>query len=136
MHPVFQRLLSVKWKLFAKWGSSLMLLLNLFYTLIWTFLGIFIPRDRKYYDPISSNWWRLVLELIGVILTGYFIFMVSNLCCCCFLVWRTLCSTHVPTISDENIGTNVQNRSVILKILKVCQQVIKIEIISKNWYSL
>jgi len=77
MHPVFQRLLHVKWNLFAKWGSWLMVLLNLFYTLIWTFLGIFIPRGEKliYYDPISENWWRLVLELIGLCLTGYFIFM-------------------------------------------------------------
>ena len=79
MHPVFQRLLLVKWNLFAKRGSWALVLLNLFYTLIWTFLGMFIPRGEnlRYYDPLSSNWWRLVLELIGLMLTGYFIFMVS-----------------------------------------------------------
>ena len=78
MHPVFQRLLYVKWNLFGKWGSSLNVLLNLFYTLIWTVLGILIPRDRNYYSPMSENWWRLVLELIGLLLTGYFIFNVRQ----------------------------------------------------------
>ena len=79
MHPVFQRLLLVKWNLFAKWGSWALVSLNLFYTLILTFLGIFIPcgEKHKYYDPLSSNWWCLVLELIALMLTGYFIFMVS-----------------------------------------------------------
>lgn len=75
MHPVFQRILHVKWNMFAKWGAWWLVSINLAYTLIWTILGILIPRDRKYYSPISSNWWRLVLELIGVVLTGYFIFM-------------------------------------------------------------
>ena len=79
MHPVFQRLLLVKWNLFAKWGSWALVSLNLFYTLILTLLGIFIPfgEKHKYYDPLSSNWWCLVLELIALMLTGYFIFMVS-----------------------------------------------------------
>lgn len=36
MHPVFQRLLSVKWRLFGKRGSIQMLALNFFYTLLWT----------------------------------------------------------------------------------------------------
>ncbi|XP_065663270.1 uncharacterized protein LOC100211734 [Hydra vulgaris] len=75
MHVVFQRLLLVKWQLFAKRGSTYTLLINLYFTLIWTFLGIFIPRDRNYYSPLSKNWWRLVLEINGVMLTGYFIFM-------------------------------------------------------------
>ena len=79
MHPVFQRLLFVKWNLFAKWGSWALVSLNLFYTLILTFLGIFIAcgEKHKYYDLLSSNWWCLVLELIALMLTGYFIFMVS-----------------------------------------------------------
>ena len=79
MHPVFQRLLVVKWNQFAKWGSWRMVSLNMFYTLIWTVLGIMIPRDRQYYKPLGDTWWRLVLEIIGVILTGVFIYMVSVL---------------------------------------------------------
>ena len=37
MHPVFQRLLLVKWNLFAKWGSWALVSLNLFIPLYWHF---------------------------------------------------------------------------------------------------
>lgn len=77
MHPVFQRLLYVKWNLFGKRGSAKMLCLNFFYTVIWTILGILIPRDHRYYTPFADNWWRLILEMCGVSMTIYFIFMVS-----------------------------------------------------------
>ena len=79
MHPVFQRLLHVKWNLFGKRGSAKMLALNFLYTLIWTVLGIMIPRDHVYYQPFRDNWWRPVLEVLGVSMTIYFIFMVSNI---------------------------------------------------------
>ena len=46
MHPIFQRLLLAKWNLFVKRGSWALVLFNLFYTLIWTFLRIFIPRGE------------------------------------------------------------------------------------------
>ena len=78
MHPVFQRLLHVKWNLFGKLGSAKMLALNFLYTIIWTILGILIPRDHKYYQPFSDNWWRLILEIFGVSMTIYFIFMVRK----------------------------------------------------------
>ncbi|XP_065055381.1 transient receptor potential cation channel subfamily A member 1-like isoform X4 [Rhopilema esculentum] len=75
MHPVFQKLLDVKWNLFGKWGTFGLVAINLFYTLIWTVLGIFLPRHgEKYYSPISETWWRLVLEVFGVLMTVYFIF--------------------------------------------------------------
>ncbi|XP_066925009.1 uncharacterized protein [Clytia hemisphaerica] len=75
MHPVFQRLLHVKWNLFGKRGSAKMLALNLLDTLIWTILGILLPRDHQYYYPFADNWWRLALELFGVLMTVYFIVM-------------------------------------------------------------
>ena len=78
MHPVFQKLLDVKWNLFGKWGTFGLVAINLFYTLIWTVLGIFLPRHgEKYYSPMSETWWRLVLEVFGVLMTVYFIFSVS-----------------------------------------------------------
>ena len=90
MHPVFQRLLDVKWDLFGKWGVLLLVAVNLFFTLIWTFLGIFIPRDRKYYDPPGDNWWRMTLEIMGVLMTCYFIFMVR----CHLELWCFQSSLH------------------------------------------
>ena len=78
MHPVIQRLLHVKWNLFGKWGTIGLVAVNLFYTLIWTVLGILLPRHgESYYTPLSSNWWRLLLEIIGLLLTAYFIYTVS-----------------------------------------------------------
>ena len=76
MHSVFQRLLKVKWDLFGKKGVAILVSINLIYTLIWTFLGIFNPRDGKYYDPISSNLWRIFLEFVGIMMTIYFLYRV------------------------------------------------------------
>ena len=74
MHPVFQRLLHVKWELFGQRQVTKLVILNLFYTLIWTILGIFIPREgESFYTPLSNNWWRVVFEVIGVLLTVYFL---------------------------------------------------------------
>ena len=74
MHPVIQRLLHVKWQLLGKMGSIKMLALNLFYTLIWTILALLIPcHPDEYYHPLKDNWWRVVLEVVAVLLTCYFI---------------------------------------------------------------
>ena len=77
MHSVFQRLLKVKWDLFGKKGVLSLVAINVFYTLIWTLLGILLPRDGKYYAPLTSNWWRIILEITGVGMTVYFMCMVS-----------------------------------------------------------
>ena len=80
MHPVFQKLLDVKWDLFGKWGTFGLVAINLIYTLIWTILGILLPRHgENYYTPMSSNWWRMLLELFGLLLTVYFIYSVSSI---------------------------------------------------------
>ncbi len=74
MHPVFQRLLFVKWQQFGKKGSLKLMFLNLFYTLIWTILGILIPREgENFYTPLKTQWWRIILEFIAVSLTVYFL---------------------------------------------------------------
>ena len=77
MHPVFQRLLHVKWNLFGKLGSAKILALNFILTLIWTILGIFLPRDYSFYLPIKDNWWRPVMEVIGVLIIVQLIKIVS-----------------------------------------------------------
>eukprot|EP00794_Sanderia_malayensis_P014412 gene14412-15918_t len=73
MHPAIRRLLDVKWDLFGKWSSIWFVLVNMIYTIIWTVLGLLLPRDGNYYKPLSKYWWRLVLECIGCIMTVYFI---------------------------------------------------------------
>ena len=103
MHPVFQRLLYVKWNLFGKKRSMKLLFLNLFYTLIWTVLGILIPRDNEhFYIPLTDNWWRVIMEAVGVILTIYFLFSEITLLKSgekshnCWRHWR---SQHVEKVS-------------------------------------
>ncbi len=61
MHPAIRRLLDVKWDLFGKWSSIWFVLVNMIYTIIWTALGLVLPRDGNYYRPLSKFWWRLVL---------------------------------------------------------------------------
>ena len=76
---VFQRLLYVKWQLFGKKGSVKLLILNMFYTLIWTILGILLREGEHFYLPLKKCWWRIILEVIAVILTIYFLISEINL---------------------------------------------------------
>ena len=76
MHPAIRRLLDVKWDLFGKWSSIWIVLVNMIYTVLWTILGLMLPRDGNYYKPLSKYWWRLVLECVGCIMTIYFILTV------------------------------------------------------------
>ena len=77
MHPVFQRLIQVKWDYFAKTGSIIQVLVHLLYCLLWTTIGITLPRTSaiswSYYDPPSKFWWRIVLESLAVSFTALFI---------------------------------------------------------------
>lgn len=44
MHPVFQRLINVKWEQFGKIGAWLDLVLNTIYAILWTILGVTLPQ--------------------------------------------------------------------------------------------
>ena len=78
MHPVILRSIAIKWQLYGNYRTGLTTGLNLLYTLLWTALGVSMPRDDvgAYYTPLSKNVWRIVLEVISLILTLYFIVQV------------------------------------------------------------
>jgi len=76
MHPVMQRLIKEKWNQFGRFGAIIAAGIHFVYIMIWTFLAIFIARDGKHYEG-TDIYWRMPLELIGVLLTLYFILMVS-----------------------------------------------------------
>lgn len=78
MHPVMQQLIKEKWNKFGKWGAVIDASIHFFYILIWTFLGIFLPKDGKYYSK-PRIYWSLPLELLGVLLTLYFLLHVSKI---------------------------------------------------------
>ena len=70
MHPVMQRLIAVKWKMYGKWGAIQDLVLNIVYTILWTVLAVTLPRyGRDLYLPIGKNSWRLVIGILLVIFT-------------------------------------------------------------------
>lgn len=76
MHPVMQNLIKEKWNTFGRLGAIISASIHFIYIMIWTMLAIFIPRDKKYYGG-TGKYWRIPLELLGVLLTLYFIFLVS-----------------------------------------------------------
>ena len=76
MHPVFQRLIEIKWSQFGRRGTILQIFVQMLYVLLCTALGvtIHIGSDSKsnYYQPPSKYWWRIVMEGFAVSLTVYF----------------------------------------------------------------
>ena len=70
MHPVFQRLIKVKWARFAKKGAWSQVIVSLVFVIIWTLLGVLTPnKASELYSPIDQKWWRVVLGVIAVLLT-------------------------------------------------------------------
>ena len=69
MHPIFQRLIEVKWGFFGK-RAWLKIFLNVLLTVVYTVLGITHPGNAKsYYFPLSKESWRIPLEVLVLILT-------------------------------------------------------------------
>ena len=75
-HPAIQTLVEVKWSLFGKKACVYNVIKNLLYAIIWSVLGISIPRSGNYYLPLKKHAWRMVFEIIGIIMTLYFMITV------------------------------------------------------------
>ena len=70
MHPVFQRLIKVKWAQFAKKGAWSQVIVSLVFVILWTMLGVLTPnKESELYFPITQKWWRVVLGVMAVLLT-------------------------------------------------------------------
>ena len=104
MHPVILRLIAIKWQLFGKMHAARNTAINLFYTILWTVLGVSVPKGNimsmystqklnlnstnssptvftreLYYKPLAENSWRIVLEIIAIAMTIIFTAVVSIL---------------------------------------------------------
>lgn len=77
MHPVFQRMIDVKWNLFGRRGVILQVIVQVLFVLIWTTLGVtlHIGEDSDYYYPPQDYWWRIVLESFACSMTFYFLLL-------------------------------------------------------------
>lgn len=97
MHPTFKRLIQVKWEQFGKTGSVIQVVVQLLYCLLWTVLGVTLPRTAvsnwSYYDPPSEFWWRIVLESLAVSVTVLFIWQEFA------EVSSTICAQKVSLLS-------------------------------------
>lgn len=69
MHPIFQRLIEVKWGFFGM-RAWLGIFLNVLLALAYTVLGVTHPANvDNYYYPLDKNGWRIPLEAAVVFLT-------------------------------------------------------------------
>lgn len=71
-----QQLIKTKWNLYGKIGSVIGASIHLLYIMIWTSLAIVLPGDGNYYG--GGNWWRIPIELIGVLMTLIFVARVNT----------------------------------------------------------
>jgi hypothetical protein len=70
MHPVMQRLISVKWQMYGKWGAILDLVINVVYTILWTVLAVTLPKyGRDLYLPHGETAWRLIIGILLILFT-------------------------------------------------------------------
>ncbi len=78
MHPVILQLIKVKWNLFGKRDAITNLVINIFFTLIWTAIGLLLPRShsKPYYTPLKDNVARILLETIACAMTIFLIAQV------------------------------------------------------------
>ncbi|PFX32604.1 transient receptor potential cation channel subfamily V member 3-like [Stylophora pistillata] len=69
MHPIFQRLIEVKWGFFGL-RAWLGIFLNVLLAVAYTVLGVTHPTDvANYYYPLSKSAWKIPLEAAVVLLT-------------------------------------------------------------------
>ena len=76
LHPAFRRLIQVKWSRFGLYGCVKNTIIQIIFVLLWTAIGISIPRDGKYYEPIKDRWWEVALDGVAVFMTVLFIVQV------------------------------------------------------------
>lgn len=87
MHPVVQRLIIKKRQLYGSRYFLTNLLINFIFTFTWTVLTYMLPKisvkDQRvpiqFYDPLPENLWRIVLEIIGLIMALYFVLKVRHI---------------------------------------------------------
>ncbi|XP_065664110.1 transient receptor potential cation channel subfamily A member 1 [Hydra vulgaris] len=72
MHPVMQEMIKQKWNQFGKFGALLTAFIHITYIMIWTWLGIFLPRGKEGYYK-NGVYWKIPIELIAVLMTFFFI---------------------------------------------------------------
>ncbi|XP_051879492.1 transient receptor potential channel pyrexia-like [Pristis pectinata] len=73
MHPVVQKLITIKWKRFGMRGVGIMLTLNILFIISWTVLGLSssLANVKQLSYELPGDWWRVLLATIAIGLTAY-----------------------------------------------------------------
>ncbi|XP_074532160.1 uncharacterized protein LOC141795244 [Halichoeres trimaculatus] len=71
MHPVFLKLIEIKWKLYGRLGAWLLLILNIMFNVSWTTVAISVSvhRDSPNRYTLPQDWWRILLVVLALLLT-------------------------------------------------------------------
>lgn len=78
MHPVIQKSIQIKWKLFGKIDTVRKLLITLVYLACWLVLAYMYSDNNEYYYTLTEpkNWtthsWKIVFEALIIIFALYF----------------------------------------------------------------
>lgn len=71
MHPVFLKLIQVKWKLYGRLGAWLLLILNFLFIVSWTAVAISVSvrQDLPQRYVFPKDWWRVLLVVLALLFT-------------------------------------------------------------------
>jgi len=75
MHPVVQKAIQVKWKLFGRMDTIRKLFITILYLICWLVLAYTFTDNRDYYQPWSENGWKIAFEALIIIFALYFFYM-------------------------------------------------------------
>lgn len=78
MHPVVQKAIQVKWKLFGRMDTIRKLFITILYLICWLVLAYTFTDNRDYYQPWSENGWKIAFEALIIIFALYFFYMVNE----------------------------------------------------------
>ncbi|CAJ1066637.1 hypothetical protein NQZ68_029674 [Xyrichtys novacula] len=71
MHPVFLKLIEIKWRLYGRLGAWLLLILNILFNISWTTVAISVSIHKGSSDryTLPEDWWRVFAVVLALLLT-------------------------------------------------------------------
>ena len=85
MHPVIQKSIAIKWKLFGKIDTIRKLLITSLYLICWLVLSYMYSDNREYYYTITEpgEWkthsWKIIIEALIIVFVFYFFLKDLNM---------------------------------------------------------
>ena len=71
-HPVVQKAIEVKWKLYGKRYTCSRLAMTLFHLILWLVLAYDFHDNHDYYTPLKTNGWKIAFEALIILSWAFF----------------------------------------------------------------